>query len=514
MPAPRAVDSPPRHSTILTFRCRQSRSAAREPSARSPRSPSAHSPPARSPRRGRVGASTLPRARRAAWLAAVAVAVAVVAMVSPATAGRPNVLDNFLPPCPTLAEPTTHKKWSDLATWAPGPIPGQGDAIGANVTIACGEAILLDTSPIALTLLNIRGFLRVLDSPALPKIDLSAAFIVVQGNFSIGTPQQHYRQRIKITLTPNPNNRADYLFTENLPAEPAFPRNLGHKAFAVVGGQVDFHGMPGGSSTPAWTKLTATAQQNDLVITVQDDVSAWPQDAFVVVTSTDYFPDQAEVVGIIDVVALPSGGSKIFLEKPLRLMHFGDPKGVPDGYGGFVDQRAEVALLDRTIAITGTDEPVPYHREGGHFMIFMSGTPQFIEGVEFAQMGQQGKLGRYNIHFHVCGDDGGAAWCGRTSCMTASSAVWWCTRPSISRSKKMWRTTRGGTASWWRRGARPTTPSCATSASGLVQWRCSSRCQQPTPPRRRRRTTPRPRFGSPTPTTTSLGTSLLALRTR
>ncbi|CAI7846909.1 unnamed protein product, partial [Closterium sp. NIES-53] len=107
------------------------------------------------------------------------------------------------------------------------------------------------------------------------------------------------------------------------------------------------------------------------------------------------------------VVALPSGGSKIFLEKPLRLMHFGDPKGVPDGYGGFVDQRAEVALLNRTIAITGTDEPAPYHREGGHFMIFMSSTPQFIEGVEFAQMGQQGKLGRYNIHFHVCGDDGG-----------------------------------------------------------------------------------------------------------
>ncbi|CAI5492091.1 unnamed protein product, partial [Closterium sp. Naga37s-1] len=300
-----------------------------------------------------------------------------------------------------------YKKWSDPATWAPGPIPGQGDAIGANVTIVCGEAILLDTSPIALTLLNIRGFLRVLDSPALPKIDLSAAFIVVQGNFSIGTPQQHYRQRIKITLTPNPNNRADYLFTENLPAEPAFPRNLGHKAFAVVGGQVDFHGMPGGSSTPAWTKLTATAQPNDLVITVQDDVSSWPQDAFVVVTSTDYFPDQAEVVGIIDVVALPSGGSKIFLEKPLRLMHFGDPKGVPDGYGGFVDQRAEVALLNRSIAITGTDEPAPYHREGGHFMIFMSNTPQFIEGVEFAQMGQQGKLGRYNIHFHVCGDDAG-----------------------------------------------------------------------------------------------------------
>ncbi|GJP61604.1 hypothetical protein CLOP_g18747 [Closterium sp. NIES-67] len=329
-------------------------------------------------------------------------------MASPATAGRANVLDNFLPPCPTLEEPTSFKKWSDPATWGNGPIPGQGAAAGANVTIACGEAVLLDTSPVALTLLNIRGFLRVLDSPALPKIDLSAAFIVVQGNLSIGRPQQHFQQRIKITLTPNPNNRADYLFTENLPAEPAFPRNLGHKAFAVVGGQVDLHGMPGGSSTPAWTKLTATAQPNDLVITVQDDVTAWPLDAFVVVTSTDYFPDQAEVVGIID----GSGGSPLGRlqdlpreaapPEPLRR-----PQGRAGRVRGFIDERAEVALLNRTIAITGTDEPAPYHREGGHFMVFMSRTPQFIEGVEFAQMGQQGKLGRYNIHFHVCGDDQG-----------------------------------------------------------------------------------------------------------
>lgn len=34
-------------------------------------------------------------------------------------------------------------------------------------------------------------------------------------------------------------------------------------------------------------------------------------------------------------------------------------------------------------------------------MIFQTTTPQFIEGVELAFMGQQGNLGRYPMHFHI-----------------------------------------------------------------------------------------------------------------
>ncbi len=37
-------------------------------------------------------------------------------------------------------------------------------------------------------------------------------------------------------------------------------------------------------------------------------------------------------------------------------------------------------------------------------MIFMTNyPPQYIEGVEFFKMGQQGTLGRYPIHFHILG---------------------------------------------------------------------------------------------------------------
>ena len=39
--------------------------------------------------------------------------------------------------------------------------------------------------------------------------------------------------------------------------------------------------------------------------------------------------------------------------------------------------------------------------------MYMTKTPQFIEGVESFQNGQQGTLGRYPFHFHLCGSMAG-----------------------------------------------------------------------------------------------------------
>lgn len=104
---------------------------------------------------------------------------------------------------------------------------------------------------------------------------------------------------------------------------------------------------------------------------------------------------------------LPLHGSQrlhLALDQPLNFNHYGDPRGIPDGFGGHIDETAEVAVLARNIVIAGTDEPAPHDLEGGHFIVFMTNTPQHIEGVQFLHMGQQGTLGRYPLHFHVCGD--------------------------------------------------------------------------------------------------------------
>jgi hypothetical protein len=41
---------------------------------------------------------------------------------------------------------------------------------------------------------------------------------------------------------------------------------------------------------------------------------------------------------------------------------------------------------------------------GGHLIVHHTDAAQHIEGIEVKNFGQQGRLGRYPIHFHGCGD--------------------------------------------------------------------------------------------------------------
>ncbi len=51
-----------------------------------------------------------------------------------------------------------------------------------------------------------------------------------------------------------------------------------------------------------------------------------------------------------------------------------------------------MALLTRNIVIRG--EPGADPLIGGHTVVYQTNTPQTIVGVEFVNMGQQGRLGR------------------------------------------------------------------------------------------------------------------------
>ena len=67
----------------------------------------------------------------------------------------------------------------------------------------------------------------------------------------------------------------------------------------------------------------------------------------------------------------------------------------------------EVALLSRNAVFTATTTEGD-KKSGGHFMIFHTAAPQFIEGVEINSFGQAGNLGRYPLHFHMCGSSEGS----------------------------------------------------------------------------------------------------------
>lgn len=66
---------------------------------------------------------------------------------------------------------------------------------------------------------------------------------------------------------------------------------------------MNFHGMPGGSRTPSWVHLSATARVNATSIQVDADVSSWPVGGRVAIASTDYSMEQAETVVISNVMA-------------------------------------------------------------------------------------------------------------------------------------------------------------------------------------------------------------------
>jgi hypothetical protein len=72
------------------------------------------------------------------------------------------------------------------------------------------------------------------------------------------------RQHATITLLPVPSK-----------ATAAGIPDVGFQVLAVAGGQISLYGMPGGNSTPSWTRLTATAQPGDTTITVQGNVTSW-----------------------------------------------------------------------------------------------------------------------------------------------------------------------------------------------------------------------------------------------
>lgn len=265
---------------------------------------------------------------------------------------QPHKVSPFVPPCVVcqLALLSVHYCELLLADSARLAVPCCTVFLYSTVTyyctcVVCQVGVLLDVPLVRLTLLDIRGALKFQDDSSTPTIEIQASFVLVQGRLTIGTPSQQFRQKATITLTPNPNGRAPYAYTSNSPADTQYPRDFGHKAFVVVGGQVDLHGLPATPDMPVWIKLVANAYAGDRTIVVKGDVSGWPIGAPIVVAPTDYFPDQEDVAVLTQKTKLGSDTWQLSLAQGLQFNHFGDAWGVPDGFGGYIDEAAEVGIM-------------------------------------------------------------------------------------------------------------------------------------------------------------------------
>ncbi|KAF3850731.1 hypothetical protein F7725_012503, partial [Dissostichus mawsoni] len=183
-------------------------------------------------------------------------------------------------------------------------------------------------------------------------------------------------------------------------------RALARRNFTTVDG-VDFSV----TAYSEWkTGFPITGFQVDAVdqvlLNLQDEVQqTWQPGDQIVVASTDYSMHQAEEFTLLPCSHCSSRQVRI-QGKPLY-NHVGE---ILDG----VDMRAEVGLLSRNILIYGEMESSCYGNNacqffshdtyGGHIKILGNFSSVHLSHVELKNMGQQGEIGSYPLHFHMCGD--------------------------------------------------------------------------------------------------------------
>jgi cell migration-inducing and hyaluronan-binding protein len=288
--------------------------------------------------------------------------------------------DPETPPIPSTV------RWSEAASWPAGQVP----AAGAAVVIPSGRAVLLDVTPPPLASLRIEGAL-VFDEQDL---ELTAGHIVVLGALRVGTSAAPFQHRATITLTGSPAD-GDVM-------------GMGNRVLGVSGGTLDLHGEP----RMAWTRLASSAASGSAQLQLED-APDWRAGDKLVVASTDFDPNHAEVVTIASV-----SGATVTLVEALEFPHYGELQTIA---GTTVDERAEVGLLTRNVMVRG-DSATSQDGFGGH-LIGMGGTLR-VSGVTLRFMGQKSLLARYPMHWHMMGPvdgqyfTGSSVWGSFNRCVT------------------------------------------------------------------------------------------------
>ncbi|HJZ92773.1 MAG TPA: G8 domain-containing protein [Gemmataceae bacterium] len=155
-------------------------------------------------------------------------------------------------------------------------------------------------------------------------------------------------------------------------------------AIVCCGGRMDFHGAP---LSHAWVKLGADVKSGDATVTLAEPVSGWRVGDKAIVTGTKdpdehndrYYTEEATIKAV--------DGSRVTLDAALKHEHIGTG-----------EYRGEVANLSRNVVVESADPAVR-----GHTMYHRHSAGS-ISYAEFRHLGKEGVLGRYALHFHLCGD--------------------------------------------------------------------------------------------------------------
>ena len=307
-------------------------------------------------------------------------------------------------------------RWSSIWTWGGVGIPQEGEFI----VIERGQEIVLDVSTPKLAFLLLNGghlkFEREEDG-----LVLNSEFILLlnDGVLEIGTEDEPYLNTATIMMH-------GHVRCIELPI-------YGCKVLGVRKGSLELHGKPVNNT---WTHLAATANAEDTVITVVDDISDWEIGDEIVIPSTNDRHSLAEnEKGVI--AGIGADGKTITLRDPLKYKHI----SISQTFGNTtVETRAEVGRISRNVKYQGSVneeflERIPACEKKFNSNQFATqscfngkfgeelGSDEFgavtlyavknrdmfeakihISYTEFFWVGQAFRVGRYPIHFHLMGN--------------------------------------------------------------------------------------------------------------
>jgi hypothetical protein len=282
--------------------------------------------------------------------------------------------------------------WSEAATWEGGKVP----AAGCKVYVATGHTVRYDVnSKQVIRSLHLDGTLYFApDRDTLLEVGLirvNAGGTTEEEGFDcdahagaaspaallVGTAEQPIDAKHTAII------RLHYL--EGMSKESC-------PAIVCCGGRMDFHGAP---LSRTWVKLGAPAPTGATEVTLAQPVTGWRAGDRIILTATTrqnkqkktFQPSTRDAAQTEERLIQKIDGANITLNEALKYAH------VAAG-----DYRGDVANLSRNVVVESADLKMR-----GHTMYHRNSSGS-IAYAEFRHLGKEGVLGRYSLHYHLCGD--------------------------------------------------------------------------------------------------------------
>ena len=305
-------------------------------------------------------------------------------------------------PAPPLIRSAKSGPWSAADTWEGGKVP----AAGARVQVRTGHTVTYDlTSDEAVRSVHVAGtltFARDRDTR------LTVGLVKIQAGDDASEDGFNCDAHVRPPDPDQPRPALEVGTPDNpIPAgrtaaiRLALVEGLNREtcpAIICCGGRLDLHGAP---LARTWVKLGATADKGDARARLAEPAAGWRVGDRVIVTATGGWErlnrnrmalrpgaSREPVAQTEERVITALDRDQLTLDRPLEYRHAGEG-----------EYRGEVANLSRSVVVESADPK----GARGHTMYHRHSAGS-IGYAEFQHLGKEGLLGKYPIHFHLCGD--------------------------------------------------------------------------------------------------------------